>query len=68
MFNRCVVLTDFNSDLSSLIYGDYMFCHCNLNKESVQNIAFTINKGNDGNVGYTSTIHLGVNDSIVSDE
>ena len=67
MFEYCESLTNFNSDLSSLTNGNEMFWGCNLNKESVQNIAFTINKGNVENDVNRSTIHLGVDDAIISD-
>ena len=47
MFYNCTALSSFNSDLSSLTDGSYMFFGCSLDTTSVQNIADTINTPSD---------------------
>jgi hypothetical protein len=58
MFYACDKLESFDSDLSSLTDGNYMFYRCKLDTASVQNIADTINTPSP-----KKTIHIGIKNS-----
>ena len=64
MFYYCPNLTSFNGDLSSLTNGDSMFSSCELNAESIQHIADTINDLKSK--GQTGKIHIGYADDVPS--
>ena len=55
-------LESFTSNLNSLTNGEYMFYHCNLDADSVRNIALTINN----EVADNPTLTLGVDTSILT--
>ena len=56
MFCYCPNLESFNSDISSLQTGYAMFSNCNLDSESICNIANTINDINDLDVSNVTII------------
>ena len=64
MFCYCPNLVSFNSDLSSLQTGYAMFSQCNLDSESICNIANTINDINDLDVSNV-TIVEGVPEELI---
>ena len=64
MFCNCSNLTSFTSNLSNLTNGDSMFSDCELNAESIQHIADTINDLKSQ--GETGKIHIGYADDVPS--
>ena len=64
MFYRCSNLTSFTSNLSSLTDGEGMFSNCELNAESIQHIADTINDLKSQ--GETGKIHIDYADDVPS--
>jgi hypothetical protein len=74
MFDKCYKLTTFTSSLPNLTNGYQMFSGCNLNSESVQNIADTIKDVNglensdDTNGDIYRTIHMKISNKTPNDQ